>query len=368
MSILADLLSKNKWGESQGGKEIPPTLARAQEAVAKKQTPKKRYIFIAVAAVVITVAGLAMTSLLGRINSHKPVKYPMPPAAAPVAPPQAPVTPSPQQPAQPQPASSIAQNKAAELQPKPNAAFTTKRAPRPHKLHKHAAVKPVAVKKRTTTGSAQKAAPKRNDAAFEPRMGAVSPSPSKVDTAARGALLYAARSAEQAGDWRLALANYRKAQEIDPDNYKIMSNAAAALNNLGMFEDGLKEARRALDRKPGYLPAMINAAIAHSSTGNSKEALRLFSAACTADPSNRNLAINLGILQERMGKLDEARATYRRLAESGDPLALMGMGRVLERKGNKSEAAYNYRQILALRNITPSIQQEARARLTRLEY
>jgi Flp pilus assembly protein TadD len=146
-----------------------------------------------------------------------------------------------------------------------------------------------------------------------------------------------------------------------------MSNSAAALNNLGMFEEGGREAKRALDRKRDYIPAMINYAVACSSKGNNQDALRYFSAAHASDPSNRNLAINLGILQERMGKFEEAWATYHNLAESGDPQALMGLARIYERRGDRSGATGTYRRILALRDASPALKKEAQGRLARLE-
>lgn len=357
MSILADLLSKDKWGESHGGKDIPPTLTRAQGSPATKRSLKTRYIVLAVVCVAIIGIGLVMSSMLGRLATPKTVKYPLPPPAGPaIAPPQAIVAPPPQ-PAQQQTASTVAPSPAAEDTHKAKATFATKHVPKPHKhaiAQRHAA-----------SGSSQKASVKKQAVSARPPTEAASPA--RPDTDARGALLYAARSAELAGDWRAALANYRRALEIDPENYKIMSNAAAAFNNLGMFEEGARQAKKALDRKPGYVPALINAAIAYSSKGNSQEALRLFSAACAADPGNKNLAINLGILQERTGKLDEARVTYRSLAAANDPLALMGLGRISERKGDRTGAIYNYRRILGLAGASPAQKKEAKEKLARLE-
>lgn len=199
----------------------------------------------------------------------------------------------------------------------------------------------------------------------QPRQSVVPPR--KIDTAMRDALLYTARSAELAGDWRAALASYRKALKIDPDNYKILSNLAATLNNLGMFDDGAQEAERALAKKPNYVPALINAAIGYSSSGNTQKALRLFTYASALDPNNRSLTINLGILHERAGNLDAAQATYRQLAINGDPLALQGMGRIYERRGNRSEAIRAYRQIMALPNATAELKKEAKDRVLRLE-
>ena len=365
MSILADLLSKKNVDEATTGKDIPPTLARAHGPSAKKQAPQKLYVIIAIFAVIFIGAGLAIMLKMGHLTppalapTPEPVKYPLPsPLATAVAPLQATVAPPPPQPPVQQAAIAAAPLQTAEVKHKGKATFATKSVPKKHKL---GAVVPATVQRHAASGLSAKASVKKQDFSARPSTEV------RPDTAAKDALLYAARSAEQAGDWRLAHATYRRALEIDPDNYKILSNSAAALNNLGMFDEGAQEAKRALDKKSNYIPAMINYAIACSSKGNNQEALRYFSAAHTADPSNRNLAINLGILQERLGKLDEAKATYRKLAEAGDPLALMGIGRISERKGNRTEALHAYRQLMAMRDLDPAVRKEVKAKLARLE-
>ena len=353
MSILADLLSKRHIDESTSGKAIPPTLARVQIAATKKLNLKRRYITVAVAAVVIIGIGVAMSLRLGRVPAvPEQVARSLlpPPVVTAVMPQQNVVAPSPlQTPLQ----QSVLTTLPTQAGDNP-AQLTLDPVPKPHK---QAAV---VQEQRPSMPAAKKYGSK-------PGSPLTSPALAGPDSAAKDALLYAARSAEQSGEWRLALADYRRALEIDPGNYKIMNNSAAALNNLGMFDEGAQEARRALDKKPDYVPAMINYAIACSSRGNNQDALRYFTAAHTADPANRNLAVNLGILQERMAKLDEAQATYLKLAEAGDALALMGLGRVYERKGNRGEAIGSYRRILSLKDATPAMKKAARERLVRLE-
>lgn len=346
MSLLADLLSKSKLSEPGGGKDIPPTLAKTRDLPARTSAATKRYVAVAAGALLVMIAGIALIPRLERLKAKKrpatpsqqveapPIKHPLPEKPAPVEAEATLTTP--------------------EITPPAPAHRKT-----PSRRHKPArATGKTATRNKPATASTT-AAPAKS-------LGE-STAPVKIDTGMRGALLYAARSAEQSGDWRLALENYRKAQEIDPGNYLIMSNTAAALNNLGMYAEGGREARKALEKKPHYVPALINAAIASSSQGNDAEALRLFSAAHTADPGNRGLAINLGILQERLGKLDEALATYGKAAASGDHLALLGMGRVYERTGNKVAAINSYRRIMAMSDLTPAQKKEAKERLARLE-
>jgi Tfp pilus assembly protein PilF len=363
MSLLADLLSKKNNAKPSGGKDIPPTLVRAHGMPTKVRNLKNRYVIVSLISVVtITVSVFAMSQFgqFGLFSIKKPALAPQP-VKPPVA--VAPV-------AVPAPVSALA----------PVSTPAPVSAPTPV-----SAVAAVSQVSQTATKHARKKSPART--LTRRRLGAIQParraatkksavtavaepggaSSGKIDTANRDSLLYSARSAEQNGNWNLALTIYRKALKIDPENYKIMSNTSAALNNLGLFDEGGKEARRALGKKPDYVPAMINAAIAYSSTGKSQDALDLFSKASSADPGNRNLTINFGILQERTGKLEDAQKTYRRLADDGDPLALHGMGRIFERTDNKSEAARVYRQILALPNASPALKKEVKRKLVRLE-
>ena len=354
MSLLADLLSKNKTDSSHGtGKhspvvDIPPTLFKTQGTPAKIRTFNYRYIIVAVLAVAFIAVGLFLTAKLELLGSSAKKKSPLTSQPQPLqqtTPPQTAsviVTP----PLEQTPAARISLEEPPPTVPPKKSSRTPKAISMPHPAQK--IVRPQQL---------QAPLPSHPKAA----------APLKIDTALRDSLLYAARSAEQTGDWRSALSSYRKAQKIDPENYAIMSNVAAALNNLGLFDDGVQEAERALVRKPNYVPALINAAIGYSSKGNTQKALRLFTFASAIDPSNRSLVINLGILHERAGNLDDAQATYRQLAEAGDPLALQGMGRTHERKGNRSEAIRAYRQIMALPNAGSALKKDVKGKLARLE-
>jgi hypothetical protein len=128
MSILADLLSKSNPAEPQSGKDIPPTLARAQGAAAHKRTPKRRFVVVAVAAAAIVAVGLVTSTMLGRLATRTTVKYPLPPQLPPTAAPpqQASVAPPPQLQVQ-QAATGPAPSQTAD---KPRASFETKPSPR----------------------------------------------------------------------------------------------------------------------------------------------------------------------------------------------------------------------------------------------
>ena len=364
MSLLADLLSKTKSGSPHGGTEksplhdIPPTLSKSHGISSNVRRLNNRYVIISLVCLAFIAIGAFVTARFGLLKSSSPKITALAPKL-------------PQQPAPAKAVASVATPPAPIEQAhvakitlgEPTAPESPKRKTGPHKAKNLKCPPPqvATLPKPGATRPAQKIEP----APVQARQKAVAPL--KIDTAARDSLLYAARSAEQISDWRSALANYRKAQEIDPGNYKIMSNASAVLNNLGMFDAGVQEAEQALAKKPDYVPALINAAIGYSSKGNTQKALRLFTYASAIDPGNRSLVINLGVLYERSGNLDDALSTYRQLAGAGDPLALQGMGRVYERKGNRIEAIRAYRQILKMPNASPTIKREVKGKLERLE-
>jgi Flp pilus assembly protein TadD len=376
MSLLADLLSKTKTGGSGDSKEtpsplnVPPTLSKAHGIPGKVNRFNNRYVklglvcvaFIAVGAF-FAVKSRQMGSL---IKKSTPVTVPPVPAKvdpiAPVPPIVNLTPPAATQPADPTKTARI------NLQEPPAATAATNKKPRPHKVPRRPPRQPVVKADAEPKAASQPQAQKTESVQQTPTKPRTKPvAPLKMDTAARDSLLYAARSAEQAGDWKSALSSYRKALEYDPNDYKILSNVAAVLNNLGMFDESVKEAERSLAKKQDYVPALINAAIGYSSKGNTPKALRLFTYASALDPGNRSLAINMGILHERSGNLDDALAAYRPLAGSGDSLVLQGLARVYERKGNKNDAIRVYRQIMALPNATEKLRKEAKSKLSRLE-
>lgn len=347
MSLLADLLSKSKKGSSGDAKKspstlnVPPTLSKARGFNAKVPKLNSRYTILSGVVVLFIAVGVFVIVKSGMLKSAVQQNLPLPPQPVAQIPPLLKAVPF-------TPLSSQARISLEE----PPAPEPEKKIQRPPKL-------------RSSRRVTQRIERPRQQPAPMPAEKTVAPP--KIDTAAKDSYLYAARSAEQKSDWKSALTSYRKAQEVDPGDYKLMSNVAAVLNNLGLFDEGVLEAERALAKKKDYVPALINAAIGYSSKGNTQKALRYFTYASALDPSNRSLVINMGILHERAGNLDDALATYSRLADDGDPLALHGMARVYERKGNKSEAVRAYRRIIAQPNVTPALKQEVKRTLARME-
>lgn len=191
--------------------------------------------------------------------------------------------------------------------------------------------------------------------------------PARADRATIDAYLFAARSAESRRDYAQAYREYKKANEADPGNYRIMNNLASTALHIDMDTEALGYAAKALAVKPDYVSALINGGIASIRLGNESGAKTMFRKALEVDPLNRKALYNLALLQERENSLDDASATYKRLKEIGDSSGYLGLGRIYERKGMKSEALRVYRDLLGLSETGQNAGDLARTRISALE-
>lgn len=84
-----------------------------------------------------------------------------------------------------------------------------------------------------------------------------------------------------------AIASYTKAIELDPTNPKYYCNRAAALNNLGNYEDAIRDSEMALRYDPYYGKAFWRLGTSHTKLGqNWVEAVRCFKRAVELEPDN----------------------------------------------------------------------------------
>lgn len=84
-----------------------------------------------------------------------------------------------------------------------------------------------------------------------------------------------------------AIASYTKAIKLDPTNPKYYCNRAAALNNLGNYEDAIRDSEMALRYDPYYGKAFWRLGTSHTKLGqNWVEAVRFFKRAVELEPDN----------------------------------------------------------------------------------
>ena len=186
------------------------------------------------------------------------------------------------------------------------------------------------------------------------------------DLARRDMYLYTAVAFESKRNFHQALLNYRKALEIDPKNYIIMGNISGVLLHSGLFEEAMRYSKKALTIKGNHVPSLINLGIAYIKLDNLAEGEGYILRALSIEPSNNYALLNLGLLHERRGKNFIAHDYFLRLSGAGNIQGYLGMARIAEREGRFSDAVVLYRKILRMRNTAPQIRQQANERLSLL--
>ncbi len=177
------------------------------------------------------------------------------------------------------------------------------------------------------------------------------------------AYLYRAREDEIKGDYSKALTNYKKALELDRDNYAVMNNVAYIFLRLNLIDESIKYARMAVDINRAYAPALINLGIAYARSGDITSAEENLRSALGLEPDNQDVLMNLGILHERQDLLQEASEYFSRLVKLGSMDGPMGLARVYEKQGRIEEAVKLYRSVYENASADEMVKLRARQRI-----
>jgi len=178
--------------------------------------------------------------------------------------------------------------------------------------------------------------------------------------------LYAGRENDLRGDPNAALENYLKALELRPKDPDILNRVAYMYLKLGRAGDSLEYSEKAAALRPGFTSALVNAGIACMAMGSPELARGYLVRAVEAEPANRNALLNLGLAYEKDGNHEEAMATFRRLALTGDPEAPLHEARLLEKGGLVDEAVEIYEGVLRTADLPPETRERAEARIKAL--
>lgn len=377
MSLLADLLSKVK-SDSNSSREVPPHLKKVVDNAADRQRATKRMALLALFVAVALAAGFLSVIFLEKylfiqpqqivINrpadvkpaQHQPLplplqtKEPAQPAAGQIAPQ-----------IQTQPAVQQKPSQAAQAPDMPKEAKQIPSQP-PAQQQKQKIQSPQTPKTEPAIPSEkpakpveQQAAPKKEAPASKPTLQA---SAGSYDTNS-DIYLYTAKNHEARKEYRQAYENYKKALELSPKNFIIMSNISGTLIQMGSYSEAARYAKDSLNHKKDYLPSLINLGIAHIKSGNESEGEGYLSKVLSLDPANRYALLNIAILQENRKEYEKALSSFQKLSAGGSIQGWTGMARVFEKQGKLREAASVYREILSLDNAGPDAKKTANERL-----
>ncbi|MCI0596306.1 MAG: tetratricopeptide repeat protein, partial [candidate division Zixibacteria bacterium] len=83
-----------------------------------------------------------------------------------------------------------------------------------------------------------------------------------------------------------AMVLYKKALEIEPGNWDVRTDFAAALNFMGDFAGAKKELEKVLAQSPNHVVANFNLGVVHINMGENQEARKCWNRYLELDPSS----------------------------------------------------------------------------------
>jgi Tfp pilus assembly protein PilF len=208
----------------------------------------------------------------------------------------------------------------------------------------------VAEAKEKSTQAAKEAVPGGREGQAKPH---VQSAPVRTPKWDRDVYLYQASTSEAAGDFKQALASYRKVLSVEPKNYVVLNNVVGLLVRLGSYDEAIGYAEKALAVKPNHVPSLVNMSIAYLQKGNRAAGEDCLRRALAVEPSNPLALKTLAVLLEKENVLDGAREVFAKLAHTGDVQGYLGMARVAEKQGKTEEAIKAYQAVLLLDRVEP---------------
>jgi len=145
-----------------------------------------------------------------------------------------------------------------------------------------------------------------------------------------------------------AIAEYRRAQEIEPGLPVIGYNLANVYKDLGRFEQAIVEYRRVLRVNPDLPEVHYNLAIVYRRVGRMDEAIEEYTRVLELSPNHVDARNNLGNLYRAQGRLDEAIREFEIVLSTQPDLAeaYYNLASIYEEKGLAEEAIRSYEKFL----------------------
>lgn len=161
---------------------------------------------------------------------------------------------------------------------------------------------------------------------------------------------FAVAARKQASYWKDGITLWTHTLECTTGNFVAHSNLGLALQAQGRIDEAMAEYRKALEVNPETGDALVNLGLALSQTGRPEEAVALYRKALQTDPANVKAVDNLGVALFQMGRFDEAIAQFH-VAMQMDPTfpkPHVNLGDVLIKQGHIEEAIAEFREALRL--------------------
>jgi tetratricopeptide (TPR) repeat protein len=120
---------------------------------------------------------------------------------------------------------------------------------------------------------------------------------------------------EQLKQPKEAIAAYRRAAILEPDDLHTLDALAEALLNDNQLDEALKQYRQLADADPENAGALVHIGEIQRRQGKYEDALATILVALKKDPGDLEAGYNQGLLLDVLGRYDEAAQTYEKLVD-----------------------------------------------------
>lgn len=147
-----------------------------------------------------------------------------------------------------------------------------------------------------------------------------------------------------AGDLEAAVAEWKKALAMEPDDTSALNNLGAAYSEMGRMEEALAQFRRAIELDPDGYKTYNNLGVSLARAGRFEEAAGALEKSLELNPSDAQAQSSLGGVYLNLGRLAEARDLLEKsLAElPNDPNAHNNLGSIFAREGDFGRAIHHF--------------------------
>jgi tetratricopeptide (TPR) repeat protein len=122
------------------------------------------------------------------------------------------------------------------------------------------------------------------------------------------------------GDNARASSSFKKALELEPDNYIVNRDAGAFLKSIGLYEQGIRRIRKAAKMAPRDILPILQISQSLNYLGRCEEALEFAGRAVALDPGDPEAGAMHLFLLILTGRLDEADREINSLERLGAPI------------------------------------------------
>jgi tetratricopeptide (TPR) repeat protein len=147
-----------------------------------------------------------------------------------------------------------------------------------------------------------------------------------------------------------AILHFQRAAAANPEAAEAYTNLGLVLAEQGKLDQAISQYRRALEIDPEYPEALGNLGLAQAAAGRLDQAIGSYRRALELRPTYTDVHLNLGVALARTGRVEEAIAHFERVVEL-DPQsaeAYNDLGIAMAGRGKLEEAIARYRKALEI--------------------